>query len=62
MKTLSKLIEYFYIFFLVNSKGHKYYENDKKYSKIKENCNPNLMMPYFKHYLNYSQRNCNLKV
>ena len=60
MKPLSKLIEYFYIYFLVNFKGHKYYENDKK--KIKENCNPNLMMPHFKHYLNYSQRNCNLKV
>ena len=31
MKTLSKLKGYFYIFFLVNSKGHKNYENDKKY-------------------------------
>ena len=31
MKTLSKLIEYFYIFYLVNSKGHNNYENDKKY-------------------------------
>ena len=31
MKTLSKLKEYFYIFFLVNSNGHKNYENDKNY-------------------------------
>ena len=31
MKTLSKLKEYFYIFFLVNSKGHNNYENENKY-------------------------------
>ena len=31
MKTLSKLIEYFYIYILVNSKGQNNYENDKKY-------------------------------
>ena len=41
MKTLSKLIEYFYIFFLVNSKGHKYYENYKKYiQKLKKTVIP----------------------
>ena len=31
MKTLSKLIEYFYIFYLVNSKGHNNHQNDNKY-------------------------------
>ena len=27
----------------------------------RENCNPNLMVPHFMHYLNYSQRNSNKK-
>ena len=32
MKTLLKLIEYLYIdIYLVNSKGHNNYKNDKKY-------------------------------
>ena len=33
MKTLSKIKEYFYIYFLVNSKDHKKYKNNKKYIK-----------------------------
>ena len=44
MKTLSKLIEYFYIYFLVNSKGHKYYENDnRKYKVTRFTCDKNIL-------------------